>query len=125
MYTKRKVKTYHDLSVYILSYDLAVEIFKLTKNFPKEELFSLTNQIRRSSRSIPSNLAEGWAQRRYEKIFFKHLSHAIGSCEETKIWLDMSRDFKYVKLEDHTRLINKYKQVGAMLNSLRINWRTF
>ena len=122
---KRIVKTYRDLNVYQLSYELAMEIFELTSKFPKEEVYSLTNQIRRSSRSVPANIGEGWAKRKYENVFLRHLNDATGSCEETKIWLDFSKDCKYMTVKDHDSFISRYNQAGAMLNSLMNNWQTF
>lgn len=122
---KKIIKTYKDLNVYLLSYKLAMEIFELTKKFPKEETYSLTGQIRRASRSVPANIGEGWAKRRYENVFLRHLVDANGSCEETKIWLDFSRDCKYINVKEHGKLTDKYNEVGAMLNSLMKNWRTF
>lgn len=122
---KNIIKTYRDLNVYQQSYRLALEIFKITKSFPKEETYSLTSQLMRSSRSIPANIGEGWAKRKHENIFLKHLHDANGSCEETKIWLDFARDCNYVNVEIHERLTIEYKEVGAMLNSLMRNWKTF
>lgn len=119
------VKTYKDLVVYQLSYKLAMEIFEITKTFPKEEIYSLVTQIRKSSRSVPANIAEGWAKRRYENVFIRHLNDSNGSCEETKVWLDFSRDCKYISPDVHARLYNEYNRVGAMLNSLMDNWETF
>lgn len=122
---KRTIKTYKDFNVYQQSYKLALEIFSLTRKFPKEEIYSLTSQICRSSRSIPANIAEGWTKRKYENVFFRHLNDANGSCEETKIWLDFSKDCGYMDDESHKQFIDKYKEVGAMLNSLLTNWQTF
>ncbi len=119
------IKTYRDLSVYQLSYKLAMEIFEITKKFPKEEIYSIVSQIRKSSRSVPTNIAEGWAKRRYENVFLRHLNDSNGSCEETKVWLDFSKDCGYILLDVHTRLMNEYNRVGAMLNSLMDNWETF
>ncbi len=81
------VRSYEDLKVFQLSYKLATEIFWLTKDFPKEEIYSLTDQMRRSSRSIPVNIAEAWAKRKYENVFKRHLIDSVGSCDETKVWL--------------------------------------
>ena len=122
---KKVVKIYKDLNVYQLAYKLAMEIFELTKKFPSEETYSLTSQIRRSSRSIPANIGEGWGKRKYENVFLRHLNDANGSCEETKIWLDFAKDCKYINKDDHGSLTNKYNEVGAMLNSLIRNWRTY
>ena len=124
---KRKgvIKTYKDLRVYQLSYRLATELFEITKKFPKEETYSLVDQMRRSSRSIPANIGEGWAKRKYENVFLRHLNDAIGSCEETKIWLDFSRDCQYISNEEHEKFMQGYKEVGAMLYSLVKSWQTF
>ena len=125
MTEKKIIKTYKDLNVYQLSYELAMELFKLSKKFPKEETYSLANQVRRSSRSIPANIAEGWAKRKYENVFLKHLNDANGSCEETKVWLDFMRDCSYINADNHKELFNKYNEVGAMLNSLTKKWRKY
>jgi len=119
----QSIKTFKDLIVYKLSYDLAMEIFELTKKFPKEELYSLTDQIRRSSRSVPSNIREGFAKRRYENVFIKQLADAIGSSEETRTWIDFSKDCKYISDSQHNTLSSKYDEVSAMLYSLMNNWR--
>ena len=102
-----------------------MEIFQITKNFPKEELYSLTSQLMRSSRSIPANIGEGWTKRKHENIFLRHLIDANGSCEEVKIWLDFARDFNYLDPEEYHKLTGEYREVGAMLNSLMKNWQTF
>lgn len=82
------IKSVRDLEVYRLALELAMEVFELTKKFPKEEKYSLTDQIRRSSRSVPINIREGFAKRRYENLFIRHLNDAMGSSEETRGWLD-------------------------------------
>jgi four helix bundle protein len=119
------IRTYKDLEVYNLSYDLAMDIFWLSKNFPKDENYSLVSQIRNSSRSIPANIGEGWAKRRYENVFKRHLMDAIGSCDETRIWLDFSRDCGYIPEEGHERLAKGYDEVGKMLNGLFERWQRF
>lgn len=98
---KNVVKTYRDLNVYQLSYSLAMKLFEITKKFPKEETYSLTDQIRRSSRSTPVNIAEGWTKRKYENVFIRHLIDSNGSCEETKVWLDFARDCQYIDTREH------------------------
>ncbi len=122
---KTIIKTYRDLNVYQLSYATAMEIFEISKLFPREETYSLTDQIRRSSRSIPANIGEGWAKRKYKNVFLKHLLDANGSCEETKIWLDFANDCRYINTDQHKDLTNKYNRIGAMFNSLIKNWKTF
>jgi four helix bundle protein len=119
------IQSVRDLDVYNLSYSLALEIFSLTKKFPKEETYSLTDQIRRSSRSIPSNISEGFSKRRYENIFRNHLISALGSAEETKTWLDFAWDFSYLSREDYTRIKGKYTELGAMLYRMIQNWKTY
>jgi len=84
------IKSYKDLNVYQASFSVAMEIFELTKKFPREEIYSLTDQIRRSSRSVTSNIVEGWAMRRYENVFKRHLVNSLGSCAETSVWIEFA-----------------------------------
>jgi len=101
-----------------LSYNLAVEIYEATKDFPKEEKYSLTDQIRRSSRSIPSNIAEAWSRRRYPKSFVNKLIESDGEASETTVWLDFSKDHKYITEEKHQHFISKYEEVSKMLHCM-------
>lgn len=119
------IQSYKDLRVYQVSYALAMEVFWLTKKFSKEELYSLTDQLRRASRSVTANIVEGWAKRHYENVFKRHLLDSIGSCDETKLWLDFASDCKYITADEHTRLIDKYEEVGKMLHGLFENWKTY
>jgi four helix bundle protein len=119
------IKTIKDLVVYQLAYELAMEIFLLTKKFPKEELYSLTDQIRRSSRSVTANIREGYAKRKYEQVFIRHLIDALGSAEETRTWLDFSKDCGYINIDDSKSLNKKYDEVSAMLSALINNWKTY
>ena len=118
------IKKVKDLKVYNLAFELAMEIFKLTLNFPKEERYSLTDQIRRSSRSAAINIREGFAKRRYENVFIRHLNDSIGSSEETRGWLDFSVRCLYINKETHHRLDKSYDEVNAMLYSLMKKWKT-
>jgi len=102
-----------------------MEIFWLTKKFPKEEQYSLTDQIRRASRSITTNIVEGWSKRYYENIFKRHLLDAIGSCDESKVWLNLCYDCKYITEEEFYNFLNRYEELSKMLNSLFDNWSTF
>ena len=122
---QKKIKSVNDLKVYNLSYKLAMEIFKSTKRFPKEETYSLTDQIRRSSRSVAINIREGFAKRRYENVFIRHLNDALGSSEETRGWLDFSLDCKYLSDREYENLDNKYQEVGAMLYTLMNSWQNY
>ena len=116
--SKNKYRGYRDLKVYQLSYELALEIQEITKLFPKEEKYSLVDQIRRSSRSVPANLAEAWKKRRYEKAFISKLIDCTGEAGETEVWLDFSLDFGYLNEHKHDELIKKYDEVNRMLNGM-------
>ena len=111
-------KGFRDLKVYQLSYQLALEIFQISKDFPKEEKYSLTDQIRRSSRSIPSNIAEAWRKRKYRKHFVSKLVDSIAEESETEVWLDFSRDLNYIDNAKHDFFLSKYDEVARMLNSM-------
>ena len=119
------IKSVRDLKIYNEAYKFAMEIFEITKRFPKEETYSLTNQIRRSSRSVAMNIREGFAKKRYENIFIKHLNDSLGSSEETRGWLDFSLDCKYISKEIRDRLDKEYDEVSAMIYSLMNSWRSF
>jgi four helix bundle protein len=109
---------FRDLKVYQLSYALAMAIFNETKKFPVEERYLLTDQIRRSSRSIPANLAEAWKKRRYEKLFVSKLIDCGGEAAEVEVWLDLARDCGYLQVERHQYFLQKYEEVGKMLHSM-------
>lgn len=119
------IKSYRDLEVYQLSYALAMDVYRLTKSFPKEEQYSLTAQIRNSSRSVPANIAEGWSKRRYENIFKRQLTDSIGSTDETVVWLDFGLDCGYFLKNKHDELVDRYNETGKKLYKLIENWRTF
>ena len=95
-----------------------MEIFEISKSFPKEEKYSLTDQIRRSSRSITSCIAESWAKRRYEKAFVSKLTDSLGEEYETECWLDYTNDSKYIHIETHERILSEYDEVRKMLISM-------
>jgi four helix bundle protein len=113
-----KIESFKDLIVYQKAYKLAMEIFEISKSFPKEEKYSLTDQMRRSSRSVTSCLAESWAKRRYEKSFVNKLTDSLGEENETEVWLDYSKDCKYIQKETHKRLLSEYDEVRMMLISM-------
>ena len=106
------------LRVYQLAYELAMEIFRLSKRFPSEEKYSLTDQIRRSSRSVVTNIAEGYRKRQYQKMFVSKLADADGEAGETQSWLDFSLDCGYLSREAHESLHKRYESVGAMLGNM-------
>jgi len=107
-----------DLKVYQMSYKLALEVHEITKVFPKEEKFSLTDQIRRSSRGVPAGIAEAWKKRRYRKMFIAKIVDAAGEAAETEVWLDLSKDFGYLDEAKHRDLADKYEEVSKMLSSM-------
>ena len=106
---------YKDLRVFQLSYKLAMNIFEITKRFPKEEKFSLTDQIRRSSRSVPANISEAWKKRLYPKMFVNKMIDAAGEAGETEVWLDIAKDANYISIEEHKEMMDGYDEVNRML----------
>ena len=113
-----RINSFKDLIVYQKAYKLAMEIFNMTKNFPKEEKYSLTDQMRRSSRSITANIAEAWAKKIYIKSFINKLSDSLGEEYETEVWLDFSKDCGYIDIETHNKLLKGYDEVRKMLISM-------
>jgi four helix bundle protein len=109
------IKSHKELVVYQLAFKLSMEIFAITKNFPKEELFSLTSQIRRSSRSVSANIAEAFRKRRYEKAFVAKLSDSEAESAETQVWLDYSIECGYISSDDHTRILKEYENIIGKL----------
>ena len=109
---------YRDLKVYQLSYQLAMEIFQITKEFPRDEKYSLIDQIRRSSRSIPGNLAEAWMKRRYIKSFITKIIDCCGEAGETEVWLTMAKDAGYITDDKFSRLYKGYQEVNSMLHGM-------
>src|SRR6266446_512462 len=113
-----RIESAKDLKIYKLAYDLAMEIFRLTKKFPSDEKYALTSQIRRSSRSICLNLREAWAKRRYEAHFVSKLTDCDGENSETDSSLDFARDCRYITSEKHAFFVEQCQEVGAMLGSM-------
>lgn len=117
------IKTIDDLKVYNESFDLAMEIFHLARHFPDFEKYSLTSQIIRSSRSVAANIREGYAKKIYESVFIRHLVDALGSCEETRCWLDFAYQCNYIKKDTFGKLDDKYSALSAMVFNLQKNWK--
>lgn len=109
------IKIHQDLKVFQLSFDMAMTIYELSKLFPKEELYSLTDQIRRSSRSVSANISEAWGKRKYEKSFVAKLTDSEGEARETQTWLQFSLACKYINEEQFNSLNNQYNQIIGML----------
>ncbi len=114
-----------DLKVFQMAYRLAMDIFHLTKNFPIEERYSLTDQIRRSSRSVAVNVAEGYRKRQYPKMFVNKLSDSDGEATETQVWLEFSKDCGYLSVEIYRKLTNEYEEVGRMLGGMMLHPEKF
>jgi four helix bundle protein len=113
-----QIKSAKDLIVYQKAYALAMKIFVESKGFPLEEKYSLTDQIRRSSRSVCTNVREAWAKRRYVAHFVSKLTDADGENGETETWLDFALDCGYVSQGDHAILTGRCHEIGAMLGSM-------
>lgn len=119
------IKTYKDLNVYRESYSLALDVSRITRKYPGPEQFELARQLRRAARSIPANIVEGWAKRASAAEFKRYLQVAIGSCDECKQWLEMSRDEGFLSSDDCSSFENRFNILGAMLKSLWKQWKNF
>jgi len=112
------VKSFRELEVYKLARVVSWEIFVLTQKFPKVELYSLTDQIRRSSRSVGAQIAEAWGKRRYELHFISKLTDADGEQLETQHWLEVAEESGYIGLTAKNELLGKCESIGKMLNNM-------
>lgn len=121
----RLAKSAKDLEVYCLAYDLAMDIFEISKAWPKEEKYALTDQIRRSSRSVCANLREAWAKRRYPAHFFSKLTDADAENSETDTWREFAKDSDCLSVEQHKQLAEKAATVGRMLGAMLKNNGSF
>ncbi|MBW2613650.1 MAG: four helix bundle protein [Deltaproteobacteria bacterium] len=121
----KKISGVRDLDVYQLAFKCAMEIFKMTKLFPTEERYSLTDQVRRSSRSVCSNLAEAWRKRRYKAVFINKLSDAMQEASETQTWLEFSLACDYINDEEFCRLDAEYEIILGKLNRMDLKADTF
>jgi four helix bundle protein len=113
-----KIRTHHELKVYRMAFDAAMEIFGCTKEFPKEETYSLTDQIRRSSRSVCANLAEGWRKRRYEAAFISKLADAESEAAESQVWLEFAVKCGYMPREQAMTLFKTYDEIISIIVSM-------
>ena len=113
-----KIQEHTDLEVYRKAFDGAMLIFEVTKKFPKEETYSLTDQIRRSSRSVCANLAEAWRKRRYKAAFVSKLSDAEGEAAETQVWLQFAVSSGYLERQGSASLYQTYDEIIRMLVSM-------
>jgi four helix bundle protein len=111
-------RSFRDLLVYQKAKAVSNTIFELSKGFPKEETYSLTDQIRRASRSIGAQIAEAWAKRRYTRHFISKLTDADAEQMETQHWIDEAYDCRYLDSKQAEELKNELLQIGRMLNSM-------
>ena len=110
-----KIRKHTQLEVYKKAQDVAMEIFRASKGFPKEEMYSLTDQVRRSSRSVCANLAEAWRKRRYEAAFIAKLSDAESEAAETQVWIEFAVKCGYLDRERGTPMYQTYDEILSML----------
>lgn len=109
-----KIRTHRDLEVYKKAFEAAMGVFEMSKSFPKEEIYSLTDQIRRSSRSVCANLAEAWRKRRYELAFISKLTDVESEAAETQVWLEFAVKCGYAKRDEAAALYEAYDSILAM-----------
>ena len=111
-------QSFRDLETYQKARQQSQNIFRLTQRFPKEETYSLTDQIRRSSRAVCAMLAEAWARRRYEAAFVNKLNQALAEAMETQSWLDAALDCDYIDADTHDTLDTEWERIGGKLNRM-------
>lgn len=113
-----EIRSFRDLDVYQNARRLSRDVFQLTRSFPNEERYSLTDQIRRSSRAVGAMIAEAWARRRYQAAFVNKLNEALGEAMETQAWLDHALDCGYITQQQFDDLDQRTQQIGGMLNRM-------
>ncbi|NDP28702.1 MAG: four helix bundle protein [Flavobacterium sp.] len=116
---------FQDLLSYKKSFSVAMRIFEITKSFPKEEMYSLTDQIRRSSRSVPANIAEAYRKRVYPKSFHSKLTDSDAENSETQVWLEFSFKCNYINEAVYNELLNESNEVGKLINYMILNPQKF
>jgi four helix bundle protein len=114
----RYVRSFRDLDVYKMASNLTNSIFEITKRFPKEEMYSLTDQVRRSSRSVGAQIAEAWGKRRYEKHFISKLTDADAEQLETQHWIEVALNCQYISVDERNTLIEQCDYIGKMIYSM-------
>lgn len=125
MPSPKRIEHFRKLDVYRSAFQAAMTIFEITKSFPPEERYSLVDQIRRSSRSVCSNLAEAWRKRRYPAVFKNKLTDAMQEASETQSWLEFSLACLYITEDSFNKLDQEYESILAMLNSMEKLYQKF
>ncbi len=116
---------FQDLFAYKKSFALSMRIFEITKSFPKEEIYSLTDQIRRSSRSVPVTIAEAYRKRVYPKHFYSKLTDSDGENSETQVWLEFAFSCKYISNDVYQELLSESIEIGKLINYMLLNPEKF
>jgi four helix bundle protein len=119
-----KIQSFKDLHIYKEAYELAIIINREVNSLPLYEKNDLGSQLRRASKSISANIAEGWAKRRFEKEFKKHLDIAVGSADEMEVHISMARDLHYWKVEFCNEKLQRYIFLGGKIDNLRNRWKS-
>jgi four helix bundle protein len=121
----KQIRSVRELEVYKLAFETAMEIFEISKKFPNEERYSLTDQIRRSSRSVCSNISEGWRKLRYKAVFLNKLSDSAQEAAETQTWLEFALACNYINEKIFNKLDEKYEHIFAMLITMERKVESF
>lgn len=119
------IKSFRDLEIYKDSYELMLIVHRELRKLPTFERNDLISQMRRASKSCPANIAEGWAKRRFEKEFKKHLDSVLGSANEMEVHIDIARDLGYWDVQFSNDLVKRYAMLGGKITNLRRKWQTF
>ena len=117
------IQGFRDLEVYRRSFEASVEMYRMTKGFPNDEIYGLISQVKRASTSIPLNIAEGYGKKENANEFKRFLLMAIGSCNEMRVLLDLSARLGFIDESTHQRYEIEYNEIGKMLTKLREKWR--
>ena len=125
MPNSKRIQHFRDLDVYRKAFEAAMNIFEITRTFPPEERYSLTDQIRRSSRSVCANLAEAWRKRKYPAVFRNKLTDSMQEASETQSWLEFSLACKHINNDVFRRLDEEYEGILAMLNAMEKSHEKF
>jgi len=115
----KMLRSHKELDVYLLAFNTSMDIFHITKSFPRDEIYSLTSQILRSSRSVSANIAEAFRKRRYEKAFIAKLSDSEAEAAETQVWLDYALECGYISSFNHDKFFKDYENtIGKLVNMI-------
>ena len=120
---RNMIKSYRDLKVYQNSYSLALQVHKMTQEYPGYERYEIGRQLRKAAFSIPMNISEGYGKKESEAEFKRFLKMSLGSCNEVQVLIDMSKDLQYINEEVHKNLWESYEVLGKRISTLIVKWR--